>query len=329
MEDSNYHTRWLISEEYPIWDQLVCSSSQGTLFHLTSWLKSFKNQFGILGCFNKADELVGGVPAQFTRTLNFSVIRPSYFIPYSGPVIRESEGKRFTRLSSYKKIVEPLAQTLADSFWFARIKMHYVIKDIQPFLWTNFVTDIRYTYIVDLEDLDSAFMEFDVDRRNDIRKGNRDGLNCEESDNIEEFIPLLLRSLDVQGIKWSTQRVSQLRDCFSTSNSMGQGKLFFVRDSNGNLLGGAWLVWDQYRSYYLLAGMDRSRGNRTCIPTLIWKAMQFTKQTLGLRWFDFDGADVPHIEAFTRAFGGQLVPCYLATWVSPYIRLFWSLRRMY
>ena len=329
MKDSKYYTRWLMPEEYPMWDQLVCSSSQGTLFHQTTWLKGFKNPFRILGCFNKADELVGGVPVQCTHILSVPLLRPSYFVPYSGPVIRESEGKRFTKLSTYKKIVEPLARTLTDSFWFARLKMHYVIDDIQPFLWTNFVPDIRYTYIVDLEDLDTAFMEFDVDRRNDIRKGQRDGLYCEESEDIEEFIPLLLNSLQAQGIKWSTQRVTEFRDCFSTSCSMGRGKLFLVRNSNGHILGGAWLVWDQHRAYYLLAGMDRDLGSRTSMPTLIWNIMQFTKQTLGLGWLDLDGADVPQIEGFTRAFGGHLVPCYVATWVSPYIRLFWSLRRMY
>jgi lipid II:glycine glycyltransferase (peptidoglycan interpeptide bridge formation enzyme) len=206
--------------------------------------------------------------------------------------------------------------------------MHYSIDDIQPFLWTHFVPDIRYTYILDLEDLDAAFKEFDVDRRNDVRKGQRDGLYCEESVNIEEFMPLLLRSLQAQGIKWSAQRVSQFRDCFAASSSMASGTLFFIRDRDGNLLGGAWLVWDEHRSYYLLAGMDRELGGRTSMPTLIWHMMQFTKQTLGLRWLDVDGADVPQIEAFTRAFGGQLVPCYAATWVSPSIRLFWSLRGM-
>src|SRR5262245_26066519 len=124
MEDSKYYSRWLMPEEYPMWDQLVCSSSQGTLFHLTSWLKGFKSPFKVLGCFNKADELVGGIPVQITRILSIPVLRPSYFVPYSGPVIRESGGKRFTKLSMYKKIVEPLARTLTNSFGFARIKMH-------------------------------------------------------------------------------------------------------------------------------------------------------------------------------------------------------------
>jgi hypothetical protein len=231
-------------------------------------------------------------------------------------------------VSTYKKIVEPLARTLADSYQFARVNVHYAVNDIQPFLWQKFVPHVRYTYLVDLEDLDIALKEMDVDRRNDIRRGIRDGLVCEESRDLEEFVPLLLRSLQAQSIEWSDQRVKQFRDCFSTSSSVDQGRLFFVRDGNGKLLGGAWLVWDQHRSYYLLAGMDRELGGRTAMPTLVWHMMRFTREVLGLKWFDFDGADVSQIESFVRAFGGYLTSYFVAIWVSPALRPFWLMRQL-
>lgn len=323
MRKSKYHTRWLTPEEFETWDQLVAMSPQGTLFHQVCWLRALGESFGILGCFDRVAELVGGIPALYTRRFSFSFLRPPYFLPYSGPVVRKIKGKHFNKLSTYKKIVEPLAQGLVDAFLFVRINMHYAVNDIQPFLWQKFVPLVRYTYLVDLEDLDVAFKELDVDRRNDIRRGERDGLACEQSENIEEFMPLLLRSLQAQGISWSEQRVKQFRDCFSASSLMGRGRLFLVRNDSDTLLGGAWLVWDQHRSYYLLTGMDRELAGRTAIPTLVWHMMRYTREVLGLKWFDFDGADVPQIEAFVRAFGGHLVPCFVAAWVSPALRPLW------
>jgi hypothetical protein len=151
---------------------------------------------------------------------------------------------------------------------------------------------------------------------------------CEEGENLETFVPLLLRSLQVQGIRWSDRRVQEFRACFAASVAMGRGRLFFIRDGHGQLLGGAWLVWDQYRSYYLLVGMDRDLGGRMAVPTLVWHLMRFTREVLGLKWFDFDGADVPQIENFVRAFGGYLTPFFVAIRVAPVFRPFWLIRQL-
>jgi hypothetical protein len=144
-----------------------------------------------------------------------------------------------------------------------------------------------------------------------------------------EFLPLVLNSLKAQGVNQSTHWVDQFRNCLSASRSMDRGRLFSVRDDSGRLLGGAWLVWDQYRSYYILAGMDRELSSRAAMPTLIWNMMRFTREDLGLRYFDFEGADVPQMEGFARAFGGILVPYFVAIWVTPSLRPFWLMRRFF
>jgi hypothetical protein len=328
MRKSNYYARWLAAEEFESWDQLVQTSPQGTLFHRASWLQASTETFDVLGCFDKSGQLVGGIPAFRTKRFGFPISRLPYFVPYSGPVVRKIEGKYFNRLSTYKKIVEPLAQTLRETFRFAQVNIHYAADDIQPFLWKSFVPCIRHSYLVDLQDIDTALMEMDVDRRNDIRKGMRDGLFCEESEEVDEFLPLVSRSLQTQGVKWSEKRVQQFRDCYQASRSMDRGKLFFVRNGKGVLLGGAWLVWDQNRSYYLLTGMDRELGGRTAVPTMVWHMMRYTRRTLGLRWFDFEGADVPQIEGFVRAFGGRLVHCYVLIWISLILRPLWLMRQL-
>ncbi len=56
--------------------------------------------------------------------------------------------------------------------------------------------------------------------------------------------------------------------------------------------------------------------------------MRFTRQVLELKWFDFDGADVPQIENFVRAFGGYLTPFFVVVWVSPMLRPFWLVRQV-
>jgi CelD/BcsL family acetyltransferase involved in cellulose biosynthesis len=122
--------------------------------------------------------------------------------------------------------------------------------------------------------------------------------------------------------------MQEFRDCFTASRSLEKGVLFFVRNHGGDILGGAWLVWDQHRSYYLLVGMDRDRAERSAVPTLIWHLMCFTREALGLKWFDFDGADVPQIEKFARAFGGHLTPFFEVVSVSRILLPLWKMRQL-
>jgi hypothetical protein len=314
--------------EFASWDELVATSSQGTLFHKTTWLQAAGQEFSILGCYSSGGDLVAGIPVPFSRYLSQTLLRPPYFVPYSGPVVRKVEGKRFNQLSTFKKIVEPLAKALATNYAYARINMHYSVMDIQPFLWQGFVPFMRYTYLVRLENMDTVLKEADVDRRNDIHRGIREGFVLEENNDLQTFIPMLYRSLAAQNVHWSKRRLREFTSCFNASTLMGNGKLFGIRNADGRFLAGAWLTWDERCAYYLLTGMDRDTAGRTGVPTLIWYLMCFTRDVLGLEWFDFNGADVPQIEGFVRAFGGHLTPYLSVLWVSPLLRPFWLLRRV-
>lgn len=46
---------------------------------------------------------------------------------------------------------------------------------------------------------------------------------------------------------------------------------------------------------------------------LIWEAIRFTKENLGLDTFDFEGSMLPNVEAIRRQFGAVQVP-YFTVW---------------
>ena len=53
-----------------------------------------------------------------------------------------------------------------------------------------------------------------------------------------------------------------------------------------------------------------SRSNNFAMSYLLWQAILYTKDTLKLNVFDFEGSMIPSIEKYFRKFGGEITPYY-------------------
>ena len=90
-------------------------------------------------------------------------------------------------------------------------------------------------------------------------------------------------------------------------------KIFFAIDENGEIHAVSYLIWDNNRSYYHLAGENpKFRGSGASI-FLTWEAIKYTKEELGLNIFDFEGSMLQPIEAIRRQFGAKQLP-YFRVW---------------
>jgi hypothetical protein len=98
----------------------------------------------------------------------------------------------------------------------------------------------------------------------------------------------------------------------------GRCRTIGIRDSDGELLSAVFLVWDRHRSYYLLGGFredeEKAKIARVATTYCLWTAMNFTRETLGLKVFDLEGSMIPGVELFFRKFGGDLTPFYVISW---------------
>jgi len=127
---------------------------------------------------------------------------------------------------------------------------------------------------------------------------------------LEAFYKVNKLSFDRQNITvpYSLAFVQQLDKVLDKHQSR---EIFFAVDEQEQIHSVAYVIWDQQRAYYLMAGDDPDlRGSGASI-LLVWKIIQFVRQELGLKEFDFQGSMIQGIERVRRQFGAQQVPYFL------------------
>jgi len=305
---SKYIVRRLTPSEYKLWDEFVRQSPQGSVFALSDWLEASGKKVAIFGCF-RGSELVAGLPLTYhVLALGIRIALHPPLTPYLGILFKNNTGKYVTKISTEKEISRAIASALRKEFAVVHFNFHPSVVDLQPFIWEGFSSSVRYTYIINLNDIDRVWSEMDPTRRNDIRRAEKDGIYVEDGVEFEEMFSLVEKTFQRQKMK------IQFRTAAFRYNSFLEKKdwcrSFIAKNKDGIPIAGVYIVWDWNRSYYLLGGYDPQYSHHGAVALAMWKAIKFTKEELGLREFDFEGSMIPQIELFFRKFGGRLVPYY-------------------
>ncbi len=315
---TEYQVRCLAVEEYRHWNELVKQSAQGTLFHTADWLKASGSPFRIYGCF-KGGEMRGGLAIGINgrQTADHPPLTP-----YLGIVFRLAEGKYVTALSNDKEISLALARHVKNDFTSISCRFAPEVVDLQPFIWEGYASSVRYTYRLDVGDLDRVWTNMEPSRRKNIRGAEKDGIAIENGAGFSSVFSLVENTFERQG-----EKVAFKNAAFRYNEILSEGnrcRAFLARSNGGEELAAVYIVWDEKRAYYLLGGYDPQTSHHGAGALAMWEAIRFTRETLGLREFDFEGSMIPAIERFFRKFGGVLTPAYCVRWTKPSNRAFLS-----
>lgn len=317
MPPDSLRCRPLRLEEYGLWDTLVDTAREGTLFHSSAWLGASGRAFSVIGVFSGSG-LIGGVPVVVRRIGWLALAGHPPLTPYLGPVIRVTEMKPVTELSYRKRAYSALARYLRSMFHRITFRLPPEVIDLQPFMWSGFVAGVGYTYRVKLDGLDSVWQSMDVSRRNDIRRAQQDGLRVCSDASVDEVIDVAEASFRRQGLRGTFRHAARQYD--QVLRRLGRCRGFIIKDATGNPLAAAYIVWDKKRAYYVLGGYAEKYRHHGAGPLALWESMRFAREEASLGEFDFEGSMVPPIESYFRKFGGILTPYYTLTWSARGIR---------
>ena len=315
---SNYEIKILESDQFLQWDEFVKNSPQGTLFSSSKWLTAAGDTH-IYGVFQK-DRLVAGLPIN-VRKLPFGMLSAEHppLTPYLGVLHEPGESKYVKKITREKEIHRALSQVLKSEFTLVRFNFFPGDVDLQPFVWGGYLSAIRYTYWLDIRDLDRVWDDMEKRRRNDIARAERDQITVKRSTDFEQIFSLVEKTFERQqmtaSFRVSAERYHQVQ--LSENSCMG----FIAHDADENAIAVVYLVWDHRRAYYLLGGYDPEKGHTGASALAMWQAIQYASRELGLAQFDFEGSMVPAVEQFFRKFGGQLVPYQSISWLAPHLEL--------
>lgn len=255
---------------------------------------------------DKEKNIIASLPYFVKQKMGFRYIAMPAFCKMMGPFIcpeyRSSRKEQFL----LQKLLEglPVVDCIKQNF-------HYQITNWMPFYWKGFKQSSHYTYLLDLRDLSEVFEGINRNMRRNIKKA-QSKLNVRLDNDPERFYQINKLSFDRQGISIPYTYASFLQqDQALAANAARQ--IFFAEEANGQIHSAAYLIWDGVSSYYHLSGDDPALRQSGGGILLIWEAIQYTKEVLGLHQFDFEGSMLENVARIRQQFGAQAQP-YFRIW---------------
>ncbi len=275
--------------DFKTWDSFVESSEQGTVFSTTKWLTLFDLPFKIYGYY-KSGKLFGGMA-------NFN--KPAPLTPFQGILIsgENSQMKYSTQMSLHNEVSKALIEYAPNQFY-----NHWQFPDIRVFKWANWQVDIRYTYVVDLTDMDKLWEGLEKQTRYEINHA-RKTYNTFMTSDVGAFNSLYSETFKRKGIERPVNSEMLQRLCWVFN------AVIFCSSTLDSIGSMAVVIEDNKRAYYLLGASD-DIGHTSSLT--LWTVFEKSAGA-GIKEIDLVGCNNEQIGMFKRGFGGYLTPYFGVT----------------
>lgn len=295
---AEFNIRKLETDQYEQWDQLVDRSPQGCIFCKAFWLKAIGNEFYILGCFDKSERLIGGIPIVFIKKGHIGMPKITQTL---GIVYDDFSGMKYVKkITKEKDITQALVENMPNFTTF-NYGFHYNFTNWMPFMWKGYNQYSRYTYVIeDISSIDKVRGDFLDTTRSIINKAVKSNLRIVNDYTVKEMYSMLEKTFSRQNKKvpFEYDWFVQFDKVLSSNNAR---EMFFCIDEENNLHAALYLVLDKNSAYYLLGGGDPKFRNSGAMYLNVFEAIKYSSQFTNK--FDFEGSIVPQIEHMFRSFG--------------------------
>lgn len=246
-------------------------------------------------------KVVAVFPYFFKRKWGFKYLTMPPFVKFMGPYILPE----YRNLKTSHNILEECIQRLPKLDCIKQ-NIHYTVQNWLPFHWNGFQQTTRYSYLLNLEELDTVFTKINRNMRRNIKKAQA-LVSVERGGDLAQFYEINKKSFERQGIS-IPYSLPQLEKHDAALVKRNARELFFAKDEYGQIHSAAYLIWDKRSSYYHLSGDHPELRQSGAGILLVWEAIQFTKKELGLDVFDFEGSMLKPVEQIRRQFGAKQQP---------------------
>ncbi|MDP2061180.1 MAG: GNAT family N-acetyltransferase [Flavobacteriaceae bacterium] len=266
------------------------------------------------------NEIIYGVLPYYLSKIAFigTKIGMPKITPYMGVYLTIPEGiKNTSRSSLEKKVTTALIEAMPGQNYFS-VRFHKSFTNWLPFFWKGFVQQTMYTYIIsDISDLNKVFLNFKSSVRNKIRKAEQI-VTVETSEDIETFYRLNKMTFDRQGMQigYDLMNLRKMDRAFSENNAR---IIFFAKDKDNRFHSALYLTYDQNSANVHLVGENPELRSSGSGALLVWEAIKYTRNELGLTQFDFEGSIIEKIEENRRSYGAEQVAYHKIRKVNSFI----------
>jgi hypothetical protein len=254
------------------------------------------------------DRTVAALPFFYKQKGPFRYVTMPPFVKMLGPyLLPEFRGV----LKKEHGLLEELLKQLPA---FAAFKQNFypTATNWLPFYWNKYRQTTYYTYRLNgLKALAQVEAGLNRNIRRNIQKAQQQ-VRVVHDLSAERFYELNKMSFDRQGLPmpYSWTQFEQHDAALATN---GARQMFFAVDAQGRIHSAAYLIWDKQAAYYHLSGDDPTLRDSGAGILLIWEAIRYASEVLGLDCFDFEGSMLPAVERIRVQFGAVQTP-YFFVW---------------
>lgn len=300
------------------WDRFVATSWGGSPFSTQRWLQCAADALGghplCIGVY-KGERIVAGLAGLTYRRRGIERFETPELTPHTGFLLAPIESKGPAKIEAERHRFLSLLIDHLRTYGHIRIAHTPALNDVRPFSWAHWLTNMRYTYQMDLTDLTALWERVERRTRTAIRKAEKLGYQLVQSDDID----LLCRQYDLVYARQGSAApvdASKIRRFVSSALDSGQTRLFAVRSAEGVTASIVAFVEGESTSYAWIAGADPEHNSTGATSLLYWKYFEQCAQPR----FDFVGANLPAVAFFKRGLGGDLIPyvtteCFGSAWL--------------
>ena len=252
--------------------------------------------------------VVAALPYFYKQKGPFRYVTMPPFVKWLGPyVLPEFRGV----LKKEHELLDILMKQLPVFSAFKQ-NFHPATTNWLPFYWQKFRQTTYYTYRLNgLHQLTQIEAGLNRNIRRNIQKA-RQQVRVVHHLGPEEFYRVNKMSFDRQGLPMPYSWAQFARhDAALAAN--GARQYFFAVDAQERIHSAAYLIWDQQAAYYHLSGDDPALRESGAGILLIWEAIRYASEVLGLACFDFEGSMLPAVERIRVQFGAVQTP-YFFIW---------------
>ncbi len=254
----------------------------------------------------KNDRIVASLPFFTKKKYGFEYIIMPPMVKTMGPyLIPEFRELKYSH-KFYQNLIEQLPK--ADGF---KQDFHPTVTNWLPFFWKGYRQTTRYTYTLDVRNLDQVYAGLNRNMRRNIKKAE-EKLSVDTTLSLKIFYDINQMSFDRQdiAIPYGFDFLKKHDEVLAKHRAR---QMFFAIDQEERIHSAAYLIWDQTTAYYHLSGDNPELRDSGAGIFLIWKAIEYTSEVLKLPGFDFEGSMIKNVERIRHQFGAKQEP-YFRIW---------------
>ena len=297
-------------ENPEVWNEFVHGAIGGSIFSTRAWLDCAREAAGgqvhCYGCY-KNGHLLAAISGLAQRRKGLTHLTTPVLTPHGGLLCSPLPSKGPAKLEAeWNRATGLLVEHLHKKFDYIQLAHTPIVKDVREFTWAGWEARVRYTYQMDLSDLEALWERVERRTRTVIRKAEKNGFQVHPTDDVELF----RHQYELIYARQNTQMPvagALVQHFVERALQANLAHTLLVESPAGAVAAIVVFARGVDTVYAWQAGADPAFSNTGALSLLYWKLFEQTPY----KKFDFVGANIPAIAFFKRGFGGDLIPYFV------------------